>query len=272
MSRLKFEVADHQRHWIGRFSKLEIQIPPRGEQDRIAATIGSVDTCIANITSLIAKYETIKKATVNLLLKPKAGWNKIRLEDFEAHSNNTCSRALTSSNAGTIYNIHYGDILVKYGEIVDLEHEQVDCLTDVGEAHSPKDYIVDGDIVIADTAEDEAAGKAVEIRGIAGRKVVAGLHTIFLRPPTGAFAPGWLGYWMNSRFYHDQLLPYMTGIKVLSLSKSSIVNTEIRYPSIEEQERQVKILEAIDAQKVALRMQANKAHQLKDGMMSYFFG
>ena len=82
MSRLKFEVVDHQRHWIGRFSKLEIQIPPRKEQDEIAETIGSVDTCITNIQSLVAKYEAIKKATVNLLLKPKRDWRIVPLGEI----------------------------------------------------------------------------------------------------------------------------------------------------------------------------------------------
>ena len=251
---------------------LVLPLPDMAEQEKIVRSLTAIDINISTIQSLVAKYEAIKKATVNLLLKPKAGWSKIKLGDFEFHRNNTCSRSLTSCNIGTVHNIHYGDILVKYGEVVNLEHERVDCLTEEGEAHSPKDYIVDGDIIIADTAEDEAAGKVVEILGIADRKVVAGLHTIFLRPPTDTFVPGWLGYWMNSRFYHDQLLPYMTGIKVLSLSKSSIANTEIFYPSMEEQEQIVGILESIDTHIATLHAQAYNARQLKDGMMSYFFG
>ena len=242
------------------------------EQRKIANSIGAIDNLIKSLESLISKYEDIKKATVNLLLKPKAKWDKIRLGDFEPHRNNTCSRSLTSSSTGKIRNIHYGDILVKYGEIVSLELDQVDYLSEAGEAHSPNDYLQDGDIVIADTAEDETAGKVVEVQDVADQKAVAGLHTVFLRPPTDLFARGWLGYWMNSRFYHDQLLPYMTGIKVLSLSKSSLANTEISYPAREEQERLVRTLESIDTHIVALHAQVDKARQLKEGMMSYFFG
>ena len=232
----------------------------------------SVDDHIVALQSLIAKYDAIKKATVNLLLKPKTNWDKIRLGDFEPHRNNTCSRSLTSSSAGEVRNIHYGDILVKFGEIVSLKIDQVDYLSKAGEAQSPNDYLQDGDIVIADTAEDETAGKVVEVQDVSDRKVVAGLHTVFLRPPTDLFARGWLGYWMNSRFYHDQLLPYMTGIKVLSLSKSSIASTEICYPSIEEQKHIVGILKSIDTHIATLQAQAYKAQQLKLGMMSYFFG
>ena len=251
---------------------LVLRLPDMAEQDKIIGALTSIDTHISAIESLIAKYEAIKKATVNLLLKPKAGWRRVKLGNFEFHRNNTCSRSLTTSTGGEIHNIHYGDILVKFGEMVSLEYDQLGYLTKEGEGHSPKDYLQDGDIVMADTAEDETAGKVVEVQGVADRRVVAGLHTVFLRPPTDLFARGWLGYWMNSKFYHDQLLPYMTGIKVLSLSKSSLANTEIFFPSKAEQGRLVASLESIDTHIVALHAQANKMRHLKEGMMAYFFG
>ena len=253
-------------------SNILLPQPDIKEQLRIANSLSLIDANIAAIQNLIHKYEAIKKSTVNLLLKPKTGWNKIGLRHFELHRNNTCSRSLTSGISGKTRNIHYGDILVKFGEIVSLKHDHIDYLSEVGEAHSPKDYLQDGDIVMADTAEDETVGKVVEIQNVGNQKAVAGLHTFFLRPPTDFFARRWLGYWMNSRFYHDQLLPYMTGIKVLSLSKSSILNTEISYPSRVEQEQTVEVLQSIDNHITLLHTQAVKAQQLKQGMMSYFFG
>ena len=36
---------------------------------------------------------------------------------------------------------------------------------------------------------------------------------------------------MNSESYHNQLLPLMQGTKVLSISKTAIQNTIIKYPS-----------------------------------------
>ena len=272
MSQLRFDVVDHQRHWIGQFSKLEVTIPTREVQDKIATAIVSCENHIAALQALITKYEAIKKATVKLLLMPKVDWHSIKLKDFESHKNNTCSRSLTTSSSGRIRNIHYGDILVKFNEIVSLKEHRIDCLTNEGELRSPADYIQDGDIIIADTAEDEAAGKVVEMRDVEDIKAVAGLHTVFLRPPEMVFACGWLGYWMNSNYYHDQLLPYMTGIKVLSLSKSSLLETEIFYPPRLEQERIVNVLESISSHIATLKTQVAKLQDLKQGMMSYFFG
>ena len=193
----------------------------------------------------------------------RKGWKRVRLGVFEQHRNNTCPRSLTTVVGGGTHNIHYGDILVRFGEIVSLKQHQVDALTEEGEAHSPKDYLQDGDIVIADTAEDETAGKVAEIQDVTDRKAVAGLHTIFLRPPTGLFVRGWLGYWMNSNAYHNQLLPYLTGIKVLSLSKSNLANTEVFYPSKGEQKRIVSALSSIDTHISALEALIAKYEAIK---------
>ena len=89
--------------------------------------------------------------------------------------------------------------------------------------------LADGDIIMADTAEDETVGKCSEIAGLQGKAAISGLHTIPLRPAK-KIAPGFFGYYMNSDAYHDQLLPLMQGIKVTSVSKNAIKNTDISFP------------------------------------------
>ena len=71
---------------------------------------------------------------------------------------------------------------------------------------------------IIETAEDEAVGKCTEIAGLQGFPTISGLHTIPLRPKE-KFAPGYLGYYMNSCSYHDQLLPLMQGITLIDSLK-----------------------------------------------------
>ena len=88
----------------------------------------------------------------------------------------------------------------------------------------------DGDIIIADTAEDEAVGKCVEIGNIGDLSIVSGLHTIPCRSKV-KFAPAYLGFYLNSSSYHDQLIPLMQGIKVTSISKSAISDTLISAPT-----------------------------------------
>ena len=94
----------------------------------------------------------------------------------------------------------------------------------------------DGDIIIADTAEDETVGKATEIVNIGTQKIVSGLHTIACHP-TIEMAHTYLGFYINSEKYHSQLYSLMQGVKVLSISKSNIEGTVIRYPCFTEQKK-----------------------------------
>ena len=90
-------------------------------------------------------------------------------------------------------------------------------------------------MIVADTAEDSTVGKCSEIAGLNDEVVLSGLHTIPYRP-IEKFASGYLGYYLNSSAYHKQLIPLMQGIKVTSISKSAMQNSEIVYPkSVEEQ-------------------------------------
>lgn len=139
---------------------------------------------------------------------------------------------------GVAKNVHYGDILVKFGEILDVKKELLPMIVDELVLAKYRDsFLQNGDIVIADTAEDETVGKCSEIAGVSDEKIIAGLHTIPCRPLFN-FASGYLGYYLNSDDYHRQLLPLMQGIKVTSISKSALQDTKIQYPkSLEEQEQ-----------------------------------
>lgn len=76
-------------------------------------------------------------------------------------------------------NVHYGDVLVKFGEYLDVNREQLPYINDATVAQKFfKSYLKDGDIVIADTAEDESVGKCTEVVGVGGTPIISGLHTI----------------------------------------------------------------------------------------------
>jgi len=150
--------------------------------------------------------------------------------------NNTLSRAELSYDEGTVLNVHYGDVLIKYGSVLDVQKDDIPriphrCREDFNGA-----LLHDGDVIIADTAEDETTGKACEIGNLQGSAIVSGLHTMVCRP-RNRMALGYLGYYLNSNAYHHQLLPLMQGIKVLSLSRSNIQKTSVSYPiAVKEQQ------------------------------------
>ncbi len=152
--------------------------------------------------------------------------------------NNSLSRADLNYETGVIKNVHYGDILIKFGEILDIESAEVPLISKSDFTVSSTSLLHNGDVIIADAAEDVTVGKCCEIKGIKSIGVVAGLHTIPCRPNKN-FASGYLGYYLNSSGYHDQLLPLIQGTKISSISKSSLLNTQITYPDSEQEQLKI---------------------------------
>ena len=155
---------------------------------------------------------------------------------FDGLQNNTLSRADLNYENGTVKNVHYGDVLIKFGDYIDASKIDLPYIADDTKADKFKSsFLQDGDIIIADTAEDDAVGKCTEIQCSEGLKLLSGLHTIACRPKEKN-GPMFLGYYINSPVYHNQLKPLMQGIKVTSISKSALQNTYMIIPkSIDEQ-------------------------------------
>src|SRR5574344_1691469 len=159
-------------------------------------------------------------------------------EVFDLLQNNTLSRAELNDQNGKIQNVHYGDVLIKFDEYTDIQKSELPFITDDNLADKySHSKLQNGDMVIADTAEDETVGKCTEIGNIGTISVVSGLHTIPCRPKQ-KYAEAYLGFYMNSSAYHNQLFPLMQGIKVTSISRTAIEETILQYPKdTKEQQR-----------------------------------
>ena len=167
-------------------------------------------------------------------------------ETFLILSNNTLSRAELNYENGNYKNIHYGDVLIKFSTFIDVSSPDVPYINDENSSSKLDNILLqDGDIIIADTAEDFTVGKATEVENIDGIKVVSGLHTIPCRPKI-KFSPRYIGYYVNSPAYHNQLIPFIQGVKVSSISKTLIKKTFVSFPSLSEQTKIADFLSCLD--------------------------
>ena len=187
---------------------------------------------------------------------------------FELHGNNTLSRAFLTNQNGAVRNIHYGDVLVKYDTILDCDDEALPSVIAEGVRQAGNDYLQNGDLVFADTAEDDTVGKAVELYNVGDRTIVSGLHTIFARPKEDDFASRWLGYYVNSDSFHKQLLPFVVGSKVSSISRTNIKRTFVVIPESDEQQQIAERLSAIDAKIADELAVIAKYRKVKAGLMA----
>ena len=153
-------------------------------------------------------------------------WKELAFSDsFDSLKNNSLSRA-ELSESGSVYNIHYGDVLISYNECVEVDKEVKTFVKDAEFARKLKQScaIKNGDIIFADAAEDNTVGKCTEVIAQEADAIVSGLHTIPCRPKK-EFASRYLGYYLNSNAFHDQLLPHIQGTKISSISKRALAQT-----------------------------------------------
>ena len=237
MSQLRFEVVDHQRHWIGQFAKLEIAIPSRKEQDKISDALLSCEKHITAIQDLITKYEAIKKATVNLLLKPEVGWRKVKIKDFcPLQRGFDLPKRLRSEGRYP---------LVCSNGIVDR----------------------------IDTALQKAPGVVTGRSGTIGsvHYVTEDYwpHNTTLWVTKFIDADPMFVYHLLSNM---NLSSFSGGSGVPTLNRNSIHETIISVPAIHKQREIALQISAIDNVLKDRRVLLAKAQSLKQGMMSYFFG
>lgn len=244
------------------------------EQRDIAHILKDIDKQLVVIAEMIDKKKTIKQGAMQELLTGKkrlpgfsGEWQTFNFGAlFDFIPNNAFTRA-QMADSGKVKNIHYGDILTKYGAYVDGDSGAIPYITkEIDLARfAERCYLQSGDIIIADTAEDETVGKALEVINV-DCPILAGQHTLLCRPKI-KFAEKFLGYYLNAACYHDQLIPYIVGTKVSSVSKASIAQTKLVVPGYEEQQAIAETLSNMDAEIEALQQKLEKYRQLKQGMM-----
>ena len=222
--------------------EVTIAYPSRTEQDRIVSVFRQLDNLITLHQRKCISFTGRAGRLISTVNKKRitSSWEQRKFgEVFDCTvPNNTLSRAELSYDEGTVLNVHYGDVLIKYDSVLDVQKDDIPriphrCREDFNGA-----LLQDGDIIIADTAEDETTGKACEIGNLQGSAIVSGLHTMVCRP-RNRMALGYLGYYLNSNAYHHQLLPLMQGIKVLSLSRSNIQKTSVSYPTAVKEQQHI---------------------------------
>lgn len=72
MLQIKYQVADHKRHWIGEYSKIEIKVPSTPEeQNGIATILSDMDAGLQALETKLEKYRKIKLGMMQNLLTGK---------------------------------------------------------------------------------------------------------------------------------------------------------------------------------------------------------
>lgn len=216
------------------------------------------------------------KKVPNLRFKEfKGEWEQHVLGDiFEFYTTNSFSRDFLDNDNGSVKNIHYGDIHMKFPTLLNIKNTQIPYVKESVDLSkiSLDSYCKNGDVVIADASEDyNDIGKAIELKSIGEEKIIAGLHTILARDNKGIMVNGFRGYLMTSPNVRKQIKVYAAGAKVLGISKANISKVKLLIPSGMEQEKIAAFFYLIDKK---IELQTEKVEELKNykkGLMQKMF-
>ena len=123
-------------------------------------------------------------------------------------------------------------------------------------------------MVVSDASEDwDGVGKSIEIINSESKKVIAGLHTLHLRPKSDDLILGIKGYIMNLYQVSTSIKRMATGAKVYGVSKSSLFKILLPIPSEPEQQAIKKKLDEASNETSQKQFKIIKLQRLKKSLM-----
>jgi len=232
------------------------------KQRQIVSAFVSIDTHISALQSLIAKYEAIKKATVNLLLEPHKSIPVVKLGEVADISRGGSPRPiqdyLTSDSNGINW-IKIGDVSVD-AKYIERTEERI---KPTGVAMSRQ--VKAGDFILSNSM---SFGRPYIL------KIDGCIHDgwLAIQNYQNIFDVDYLYYLLGSDMVFTQYIENAAGSSVKNLNKEIVAKITLPSPPLSEQRKIAEKIIAIDNALADYKAQLEKARQLKAGMMSYFFG
>ena len=232
------------RLYPDQFLDTRVILPPRDEQDQI---VRYLDWKVSEINWLIAKKHmqhinlTLYRIKMNNDLMNKVNGEYARFKNVFSLRKGLSITKEDLRNEG-VPCVNYGEIHSKFGfEINADDVKELKCVDEKFLLNYPNALLKYGDFVIADTSEDiKCSGAFTYLNN--HTKTFAGYHTIIASakiPINHRF----VAYYFDSEPYRLQIWRSVNGVKVYSITQSILNNTLIKFPSEEEQNEIVSILD-----------------------------
>ncbi|WP_432525814.1 restriction endonuclease subunit S [Moraxella sp. ZY21109] len=249
------------------FKKLEIFIPPtKAEQQAIGEFFRQLDDTIAFHQRTQKKYQNLKKSYLEkMFAKINYAWKQRKLGEvvFQIKSYSLSRNVETNKDTGFKY-VHYGDIHRNIAKLLSSENN----LPSIQKGNY--EFLQKGDLVIADASEDyEGIGNSCLIDCFLSRNIVAGLHTIALRPTEVNSL--FLYYLLHTDIFSQYGKVIATGTKVFGITAKNLLNFEFNLPSETEQQAIGEFFRQLDDTIAFHQRELEKYQQLKQVLLDQLF-
>lgn len=245
MQQIKFVPAQHQRHWISKYSQFEIPIPSKSEQERIVSILDTFTSSISNLKEQIKErrkqYEYYRDQLLDL--EGKDGVDRIILKEVCDVINGRAYKQQELLSEGKYRVLRVGNFFSNDSWYYsDLELES-------------KYYCEMGDLLYAWSA---SFGPHIWDE----EKTIYHYH-IWKMNCKDCLSIKYMFYWLQSEDMRQQAFKHLHGATMAHLTKALMESLLVPIPSKEEQSRIVTILDQFEASI------ANLEAQLKEREKQY---
>lgn len=166
---------------------------------------------------------------------------------------------------GSCAYLHYGEIHTKYHDHLDVQHSDLPFISkDQAERFNK---LQNGDLIMLNASEDyDGVNDCVEIINC-DKELIAGQHTIPLRPISDKLTKGFIGYIPSIPAVRMQLIENAVGTKVYGVTNEMLQTVLLPIPTRHEQRRIASALMKVDAIISNLDKLIQKKQAIKKGAM-----
>lgn len=263
LNNLNYCVEAHERHWISKFSKFTITVPPFSEQQAIADALTAFDTHINNLAKLIEKKKMIRDGAVEDLVSGKR-----RLAGFSGKWESKSLLDIAIILNGLTYKPEdvrpYGKLVIRSSNIKDGKLVYIDNVY-VDEAKSTSEDVAIGDVIICVRNGSSALiGKSAYVQENIDATVGAFMSNIRCH---NTHLSKFFYYFTKTETFKD-FINEVLGATINQITKSDLKRLKFAIPlSLYEQQAIADILTAMDKEISDLEEEKEKYIALKAGAM-----
>jgi len=266
---------------FGIVSNLKILIPSLSEQKKIASILSSVDKSIEKTDEVIEETKELKKGLMKELLTKGIGhsefkelkfgpeiislpldWKILKLKEItDVRSSNVNKKS--KNNERHIKLCNYTDVY--YNEQI---NENIKFMEATAKDREIERFTLEkDDVIITKDSEtpDDIGVPAVVTKDLSN--ILCGYHLALLKPNKKLIDGEFLSKMLQSKNITNQFYRLAQGLTRFGLRVTSIKNTKIPVPPLEEQKKIASILSSADAKIQKEEEYKSKLERLKKGLM-----